>query len=255
MLKCVELSHFLDAHRVETAHRQAKSASTPFFGAIRAAVVGQPSQKGLSYTDRFIIEARMIVFVFVAADALAISAREQLSACVDVLALFRDGICMLDEVDLLLHPLKSELNWPLGLRAPLDLSLPHGWRWLLPAHLLDGVLQATHGRSTTKDWSQHRAASDALHRLTTTLRDGVARGALLDTPHLVLLSSTFYTEQLMPALARWCLVWLADKGFGAVADTTLLELLTSVDAPQQLPPGSPNDDAHIKLFNLARLYL
>ena len=30
------------------------------------------------------------------------------------------------QVDLLLHPLRSELNWPLGQKAPLDLTLPPG---------------------------------------------------------------------------------------------------------------------------------
>lgn len=40
---------------------------------------------------------------------------------------------MLDEVDLILHPLKSELNWPMGARVPLDLTVTngvaHGLRW------------------------------------------------------------------------------------------------------------------------------
>ena len=30
------------------------------------------------------------------------------------LALFKDGIMLMDEVDLILHPLKSELNFPIG---------------------------------------------------------------------------------------------------------------------------------------------
>ena len=32
-----------------------------------------------------------------------------------IIGLFRGGVLLLDEVDLVLHPLKSELNWPLGL--------------------------------------------------------------------------------------------------------------------------------------------
>ena len=30
------------------------------------------------------------------------------------LSLFKEGIMLLDEVDLILHPLKSELNFPIG---------------------------------------------------------------------------------------------------------------------------------------------
>ena len=32
-----------------------------------------------------------------------------------ILLLFRNGVMLLDEVDLILHPLKSELNFPIGL--------------------------------------------------------------------------------------------------------------------------------------------
>jgi hypothetical protein len=40
--------------------------------------------------------------------------RMQAAECVKVMQLFKEGSLLLDEVDLILHPLKSELNWPLG---------------------------------------------------------------------------------------------------------------------------------------------
>jgi hypothetical protein len=40
----------------------------------------------------------------------------------------------MDEVDILLHPLKSELNFPMGRKDAIDLA---GYRWDLPIHLLD----------------------------------------------------------------------------------------------------------------------
>ena len=43
---------------------------------------------------------------------------------------------IMDEVDLLLHPLKSELNFPIGEKHPLDLS-PE--RWTCAIHALDAV--------------------------------------------------------------------------------------------------------------------
>ena len=49
----------------------------------------------------------------------------------------------MDEVDLILHPMKSELNFPVGHKQELDLS-PQ--RWQMPIHLLDGVFYAERGR-------------------------------------------------------------------------------------------------------------
>jgi hypothetical protein len=50
------------------------------------------------------------------------------------------------QVDLILHPLKSELNWPLGRKRPLDMTrgrpgskLGDGLRWQIPFHLLDAL--------------------------------------------------------------------------------------------------------------------
>jgi hypothetical protein len=41
----------------------------------------------------------------------------------EIIKLFQTGgTLILDEVDLILHPLKSELHWPLGRRVPLDFS-------------------------------------------------------------------------------------------------------------------------------------
>ena len=43
-----------------------------------------------------------------------------------ILALFHRGVLIMDEVDLLLHPLRSELNFPIGARLPLTLPLSDG---------------------------------------------------------------------------------------------------------------------------------
>jgi len=64
---------------------------------------------------------------------------EQAGRCCEVMDLFQRSVLILDEVDLILHPLRSELNWPLGVRRPLDFtSEKHavGMRWELPLHLL-----------------------------------------------------------------------------------------------------------------------
>ena len=43
--------------------------------------------------------------------------------CCGVMRLLQKGVLILDEVDLILHPLKSELNWPLGGKARLRRAL------------------------------------------------------------------------------------------------------------------------------------
>ena len=64
--------------------------------------------------------------------------KQELRLTKQVLRLFRDGVMLLDEVDLLLHPLKSELNFPTGAKFDLDGS-EGGERWTLPMHLLDAL--------------------------------------------------------------------------------------------------------------------
>ena len=48
--------------------------------------------------------------------------RDQAATATDIFDLLREGILMMDEVDLILHPLKSELNFPIGKKRPLDLT-------------------------------------------------------------------------------------------------------------------------------------
>ena len=59
-----------------------------------------------------------------------------------ILQLLRDGCLIMDEVDLILHPLKSELNFPIGAKHDLDFS---PLRWKLPIHLLDAIFYAERG--------------------------------------------------------------------------------------------------------------
>ena len=51
---------------------------------------------------------------------------EMSDALVRILDLWRDGVLIMDECDLLMHPLKSELNFPIGHKQPIDLA---GHRW------------------------------------------------------------------------------------------------------------------------------
>lgn len=70
----------------------------------------------------------------------------------------------MDEVDVILHPLKSELNWPLGLKEPLDFTRSRsgtGLRWNIPSHLLDGIFSCC-GVPILADIADSRQASTLL---------------------------------------------------------------------------------------------
>lgn len=62
---------------------------------------------------------------------------------------------------MILHPMKSELNFPVGPRLALDFS-PQ--RWLLPMHLLDAVFYAQSGRVTGHMFRQSSRATSILDR-------------------------------------------------------------------------------------------
>ena len=57
-------------------------------------------------------------------------------ALVPIINMWKEGVVIMDEVDLLLHPLKSELNFPIGDKDPIDMG---NNRWDLPFHLLQLV--------------------------------------------------------------------------------------------------------------------
>ena len=69
----------------------------------------------------------------------------EIKTLISTLKLFKTGVMLLDEVDLLLHPLKSELNFPLGEKFDLDAS-EDGARWNLVVHLMDAIFFTTTGR-------------------------------------------------------------------------------------------------------------
>lgn len=84
--------------------------------------------------------------------------RRELDLTLRTLNLFKSSVLLLDEVDLLLHPLKSELHWPIGVKRPLDFTRPApttqhhqleedpeletGLRWKIPWHVLDAIFFA-----------------------------------------------------------------------------------------------------------------
>ena len=200
------------------------------------------------------------------------SATRQLRLCARVLRLWGGGVLVLDEVDWLLHPLKSELNWPLGGREPLDFaksaSLGSGIRWQLPFQLLDGLLLALTGRAADAGLAPSTDAIAAAEALRAAISAGRSAHEVQLTPHFVLLSRSWYDSAMLPPLSRWAVAWLVKMGITAIPPAALAEYVTRrVPAAGSAPPDAAaggvgeaemrralTDDA-FKLLNLTRDWL
>ena len=168
----------------------------------------------------------------------------------------------MDEVDVLLHPLRSELNFPIGHKKAIDLS---GHRWDLPIHIMDAIYYASTKRISEplSAWGDIKGAEtldldplSILHDLQDAIEGGYNTHRMQRRPHLVLLDFNFYHSKLKPILARWVLLWLMKQFVGriSVPVTSLLKYLclTSVASPtlkQSIDEGLLPDS--LKLLNLA----
>jgi len=179
---------------------------------------------------------------------------------VRVLDLWKGGVLIMDEVDVLLHPLRSELNFPIGHKDPVDLS---GYRWDLPIFLVDGIFYSQAGyRLSERIKDQANAPARAgvadIHQLlqdiALVVEDGYNQHALQRSPHLVLLDNRFYDISVRPLIARWALVWLHDHFTGrvGVSNEILLAYLNGeIEANREAVETGLTAQSK-KLLNLAR---
>jgi hypothetical protein len=124
----------------------------------------------------------------------------------EILHVFRSGILLMDEVDMLLHPLRSELNFPVGDKYPLT-PAPH--RWSLPIHIIDGFLYAASYPSSL----DQRSPPTCLNELKEKLKVGFRSKAMQTVPHTVLIDQEFYASEIRGHIASWVIVWLRSKHF------------------------------------------
>jgi hypothetical protein len=156
------------------------------------------------------------------------SLRSQAKICVRILELFFSGALLMDEVDLVLHPLKSELNFPLGRKEPLDLTQTQsgkGFRWEIPFHLLDALFYATEGRMTMNLHGSAEAEA-VLQEMKTAIDEGSKLRVLQRTPHLVLLSRHFYNSRIRPILTRWAVFWFSLQRKAGLTDVDIVAFLS-----------------------------
>ena len=190
------------------------------------------------------------------------TALPQLSAqarvAVNIVKQLQTSVLMLDEVDIILHPLKSELNWPLGKRKPLDYGAS---RWAVPFHLLDALFYCTPGTVPPRvpvRWKGNGTAQALLKRLRAAVQLGLERKVLQRTPHLILLSRPFYMAQLKPLLCRWMLLWVRRSRLRELKDEELLAYV--MHGPRAHPDTAALvertlTDRFVKMLNLSHAWL
>mmetsp|Transcript_21594 Transcript_21594/g.31811 ORF Transcript_21594/g.31811 Transcript_21594/m.31811 type:complete len:2705 (-) Transcript_21594:384-8498(-) len=138
------------------------------------------------------------------------SARKHAEEAVElqkILKIMKDGVTLLDEVDLILHPLKSELNFPVGEKFDLDGS-EKGERWSLPIHIFDALFFQSQGKVSVLSEQGGAAELDILRKIATSIQIGINARHMQRLPHLTLLNPQFYHDSLRPLMAEWVYIWL-----------------------------------------------
>jgi thiol-disulfide isomerase/thioredoxin len=143
-------------------------------------------------------------------------------ALVRVMQMFSSGVLIMDEVDLLLHPLKSELNFPVGAKHPLDFT-PE--RWNLAIHLIDAVFYVER-KSISVGFQHSSRAHEILRDLEDVITLGYSLRALQKSPHLVLLNEEWYKSHMLLVMANWCLLWLETNNCAGLSSAEILAYIT-----------------------------
>ena len=170
-----------------------------------------------------------------------------------LLGVWRASLAVVDEVDLVFHPLRSELNRPLGDRLHLDFAPT---RWALPMHMLAAFLAAAAAATSADpppDAKGKGREAEAEAALRAAVVEGLRTKVLQSTPHVVVLEAAYYHSALRPALAELLLLWLRRQGLRDAADDLILKSLAAGGAGAALAEALP--DAHVKLINLGAAWL
>ena len=185
--------------------------------------------------------------------------QKQIDVCIALLQIFKSGLVIMDEVDMLLHPLKSELRWPLGIKGPLDLTEPFGYkesdeesigmRWRVAWHLISAIVEDV-GNLPFQEIFEARTCVEGLK---SAISSGFEAHAIAKTPHLILLNRQFYQQSILPHLTKWAIVFVRSKSVALqVPDSSLIAFIEghgSEEITRVLP------DREVKVLVLFRQWL
>ncbi|KAI9918712.1 hypothetical protein PsorP6_012156 [Peronosclerospora sorghi] len=173
------------------------------------------------------------------------------------LRLWQKSVLVMDEVDVLLHPLRSELNFPIGNKFPIDLAAN---RWELPIYLIDCVLAAPNSIMALADTT----LSSLILRLHTVLDEGFSTHSLQRFPHLVLLDMDVYETRMLPLLSEIAIEWLLQLFCLGKCDVSVDRIKYFLECPHSELHANPSlradlenglSESSMKLLNLARDWL
>jgi Ca2+-binding EF-hand superfamily protein len=240
-LKYIELLHILDLSRIQKTARQQKKRPWSLRRAFGLRDKRDPRQLSK-------LELQSI--------------REEVKHTSQIHSIFQRGCCLLDEVDLILHPLKSELNWPLGEKTPLDLTMSAtspGLRWAVPLVLIDAIVFHATDRLCVDQLAETAESWAILQQIKAIVQRGIRSRQLQYNPHLIILDPAFYSKFIMPTLARYLLVWLRlqhlQQGALPKSDALLQYLELGSAAPCAVALADQCGDELLKLISLSHQWL
>jgi Ca2+-binding EF-hand superfamily protein len=142
--------------------------------------------------------------------------KSSMSDCqLPIFDMMNNGVLLMDECDVLLHPLRSELNFPIGHKYPIDLS---GYRWELPIFLLDALFSGETGKLSVNFQPKKSSTKINIKSLIVETSDLLKRGfrghAFMRAPHIVLLDNDFYHKEMKLVMAKWSYLWLTNHFIG-----------------------------------------
>ena len=114
-------------------------------------------------------------------------------------------MCIIDEIDMVMHPLTSEQNFPIGMKEEIDMG---PLRWALPMHIMELIFAAAPGTEASAPpphVDDRTAAIMAAPRteLMTVFKQGLTARKLQIVPHLTILDIEFYSESCLKPIADW----------------------------------------------------
>eukprot|EP00760_Papus_ankaliazontas_P009215 PhM_4_TR13981/c0_g1_i1/m.81553 len=172
-----------------------------------------------------------------------------------LMPLWRDGVLIMDEVDLLLHPLKSELNFPVGAKHDIDYA---PLRWRLPIHLIDAFFYF-HTRRISVPLKESPESQEVLQNFAECVRHGLTNNSLQNTPHLVLLNHDYYHNSMKPLLAKWLMFFLKAHHFTGLSEEETMTYMTVRPDPRNEPELAKRvgalEETFIKMLNLSYEWL
>ena len=175
--------------------------------------------------------------------------------CRDILLALKGAKAIVDEVDMVLHPLKSELNFPIGSKYELQfaqvpredktLSREHDdarYRWLLPLHMIDAIWFSVDGPTALDaEMRNYPRAKEVLEDLKKEVEQGVRDCQISRATHFTLLQKRFYDERMRPPLADWALLFVT-RGAGAQCVRADLK-------SRDLPPELLSMSTHVQFWD------